>query len=123
MKFNFNPLSAQFELQAGNCNTSSGGAAQTFASVPVIQNIPIANADEEVVITLPVGTRKLMLKVRNYSSTVKFSYSQGDSGTNYMTITRGCSYSEDNILTVTGNTKIYIQSTKPNVVIECLTWA
>lgn len=121
MKFNFNPLNSQFELQANNCGATTSGS-ETFASTPSIQNVSVENANEEIVITLPTGTRKFLIKVQGYTSSLKLSYAEGESGNRYINITRGCSYTEDGILTTVTKTKIYIQSTKPNVVVECLTW-
>lgn len=121
MKFVFNPLSAQFELQANNCGpTTNPGTSPVISSTPTIQNISVMNANTETMITIPNGTKKILIKVRNYASSLKLSYASGSA--TYITINTGCSYAEENILTITASNIIYIQSTKPNVVIECLTW-
>ena len=120
MKFAFNPLTSQFELKANNCNSGSTGTPAELASTPLIQNVPITDANSEMIISIPNGTKKILLKVRDYSASLKISYTPGESGTNYISVIRGNSYSENNI-SISGN-KIYIQSTKPNVVVECLTW-
>lgn len=104
----------------GSINTVSSGEAAT--ETPEIQNIVVTSANTETAIIFPLGSKKLQIKVRDYAASLKLSYEAGDSNINYITIPRGCSYKEENISLTTISRTIYVQSTKPNIVVECITW-
>lgn len=123
MKFVFNPLSARFDVAPSGCSDSGGPTTNTGANTPSIQNIPVTTAEQEIEIEIPSNTTKLFLRIRDSLCSMQFSYIAGQSGINYITIPRGNSYTEDNLLTTTISSKIYVRTTKSNVVIELLTWA
>lgn len=103
----------------GSINVNSGGSPTATSG---ILNVPASLANTEYSVTLPTGTKRILLKVRGYASTLKFSWTAGTSGSNYITLERGCSYTEEFIELTTTNRTIYFQSSKANVVIEVLTW-
>jgi hypothetical protein len=100
-------------------NLSVGGNAQ----IPEIQNISLATANTEQSIILPTGCKKYTLRVRNNSAKIQLSFSSGESNSNFLTIPRGCSYSEDFVELTTAYNHLYVQSNKNNVTIECISWS
>lgn len=56
---------------------------------PSVINKTLTNADEEYSQALPVGTRKFLLKARSLGSELKFSFTNGESATNYVTVPPG----------------------------------
>jgi hypothetical protein len=47
---------------------------------------------------------------------------QGASNSNFITIPRGCSYSENFVELTTTYNKVYVRSNKNNVTVECIAW-
>lgn len=92
------------------------------ANTPSIQNISIPTLGTETEITLPNGCKKYNLKVRNYGANLQVAFTPGDSNSNYITIPRGCSYSENLVELTTTYNKLYVQSNKDNVIVECVAW-
>lgn len=91
------------------------------AGTPLIQNISIPIAQVQTPIVLPSNTKKFLIKIKDYESGMKLAFQQNAS--DLLTISRGCSYSEDNLSLTTIYRIIYLQSTKNNVVVECISWA
>lgn len=103
----------------GSINVTSGGSAP---NAPVIVNFLATTLNTEYPIQLPTGTKKVLIKVRDYASTLKFAWVSGDSGTNFIQINRGCSYTAEGLDLTTTNRTLYVQSSKSGVIIEILTW-
>ena len=94
-----------------------------YPSTPTIQNVALALSTNEYSITLPTGTRKILLKVRNYECNLKIAWTATQTATNYITVPRGNSYVEADIELVSSLRTIYLNANKDNVIIECLSWA
>jgi hypothetical protein len=92
------------------------------SKTPTILNYTIPTANTENLINLPIGCKKYNLKTRGYSANLKLAFNQNESNTNYITIPRGCSYSEDSLELTTAYNTLYVQTNKDNVVIECIIW-
>jgi len=88
---------------------------------PTIANVSILLANTEYSYTLPTGTKKIILKVRDGMSKTKLSFISGTSGTNYVTVTPGTSWSVEGISSLAGFT-LYFQTSKSDQVMEILTW-
>jgi hypothetical protein len=86
---------------------------------PSINNFNIPMANTEYNFAFPAGTKRFLIRCRN-SSILKFSYISGQSGTVYVTVPAGSSYSEENLSVAP---TIYFQSSKPTEVLEILSWA
>lgn len=87
-----------------------------YANIPEIVNFPINTANTINSIPLPTNTKKFMLRHRDRGK-LEFAYDNGL--TAYMTIPKGNTYVENDLLLV--NQTLYFRSDKPGTV-ELLTW-
>jgi|GEM_PF-4928904 len=88
------------------------------ASIPYIYNVVCSNADTEYNQPLPDGCKKFTIKARGGS--LKVCFKAGESGSNYVLLTDGQSWSEDG-LDLTGIT-LYFQSPTAGTVAEIIAW-
>lgn len=100
----------------------SGGApveaAVSGVTDPTIQNVSLALAATEYVVSLPSGTRRFLLKLRQFAPT-QLSYIAGQSGTDYVTIGSGAFYGESELEVAP---TLYIQSPLAGVTAEVVSW-
>jgi len=101
----------------GSINTGTGGA-----TTPSIQNVTILTANIENMIVLPLNTKRFQIRVRDSIAKLQLAYVLGDSSLNYITVPRGCNYSEENLNLTTLSRVLYLQSNKNNTIIECVVW-
>ena len=88
-------------------------------SIPVITNFNALLANTEYNYTFPVNTKKFKFKARG-NSKIQFSFTNGQSSTQYITIYPGGIYEETGLgSTVT----IYFQTSKANEIVEILSWS
>lgn len=92
------------------------GAGNT---TPFVNNVTAVSANTEYSYAIPDGTTVLTIKPRN--SSLKIAYTAGTSGTTYATISKGGSYTVDNINT--SGITVYFQSPDNNSVVEFHGWA
>ncbi len=111
-----NPLPVTFPQDMPELEVTINGV-----KLPIIFNIPVANENEEVSISIPQAAKRFLIKVRDGGSRMQLGYTMNGSGTNYITVERGSFYSEDN-LELTSSLNLYIQLTKPNQTIEIIYW-
>lgn len=85
-----------------------------------IANYPLLLAGTEYVITFPAGVKAFTMKLRGQAD-LQIAKSAGLSGSTYFTL---CPFTDYHIESVTGaNTIIYyVQTSKPNQVIELKYW-
>lgn len=95
------------------------GHPQFLSTSPKIYNKAITLAATEESQVLTNGTKRFTIRVRGYSS-LKLAFVSGESGTNYITIPRGCSMTSD-WLDVSDT--LYFQTDKANQVVEILEWS
>jgi hypothetical protein len=82
-----------------------------------ITHLPIVNAGEEYSLLLTNGLKQLRIKCQG-SAVLKYSFTEGESLTNYFTIFKGTC---DNLNDLDFNDKtLYIQSDKSSMVIEIM---
>jgi hypothetical protein len=118
--YRYNVSTGKFELLVQIDNVSIDFTPVT-AEDPFIVNINLGLAGTEGSSALPIGTTRFMVRART-SARIQFSYTVGQSGTNFITIPRGNSYSEDGLQLVASKT-IYIQApTVDSVDVEILYW-
>lgn len=87
---------------------------------PTIINKVLTEANTEYAISLPSGCRKFGMKARNMDNIVKLAFTEGKSGSEYITLDSG-SYSEDGVLAL--NTILYVQSPTAGAVVELIAWS
>lgn len=90
-------------------------------STPLITNIAVPLANNEMSFTFPLFTKRFTFNVLG-DSKAQFSYIPGQSGTNFKTIYPGNEYKETD-LTLTGPLTIYFRLTKAGQKVEILSWA
>lgn len=86
---------------------------------PSILNVTLTDANTEYSFSIPNGTRSFAIKTRNSTQSVKLSFTEGQSGTVYLTLD-GASWSEENIL---ADFDIYVQSPNAGCVLEVILWS
>lgn len=86
---------------------------------PLITNVPAVVANVEVSHAFTTKTKKFLVRARN-ASRLQIAFVALDSNVKFITIPKGCSYTEEEI-NVTG-LSIYVQANLPNEVIEIIEW-
>ena len=98
--------------------------AQLFSKIlsgsPVIYNLTLTNADTEYAQVLPAKTIKYALQCRT-ANDVKLSFVSGESGSKFITIHSGKSFSQ--VLVQDSLPTLYLQSGTAGVVVEIIVWA
>ena len=88
-------------------------------SRPTIANVAITLADTEYSYALPSGTRKFTIKLRNPGYPLKLAMVESGSGTTYVNIAQGKTYTVDDIKVPL---TLYFQSTAGTMVAEIISW-
>lgn len=94
--------------------------ASALLSEPLVLNYPMALANTEYTVTIPIGAKHFCLQARG-ATTLQVSDTSGASGTTYFTLRPYVPYNVDS-LKGTGIINLYIQSTKPSQVVEVVYW-
>ena len=89
-------------------------------TTPAIYNVTMTLADTEYSQALPTGTRALTFKNRGLYD-VKFSYTNGASGTTYITIPAGMYYYEEQVNLTTKT--VYFQCHQAAQVFEIIVYS
>lgn len=100
----------------GSINVNSGAS-----KTPIIQTFNITSLTEQSII-LPVSTKRFLIKVRDYACVMNIAFEAGETSVDYLTVPRGCSYSEENLNLTTLYRTIYFKTNKINVIVECVSW-
>jgi transcription elongation GreA/GreB family factor len=90
-------------------------------STPLVSNISMPTAGTEYTFTIPAGTKRFSIKLRGVAQ-LNVTYTSGASGTNYILISAGCEYNEEN-LDLGSGLPIYFQANKNTQVLEIITWS
>lgn len=80
----------------------------------------MTSAATEYSYTLPVGTTRFEIKLRDGGSLLQIAFVSGASGSTYITIPYGASYSETDAKV--GGRTLYFQSPDASMVAEIKTW-
>lgn len=93
------------------------------AATPTIYNVTAVTAGTEYSQALPIGVKKLGAKLRTSSppANLQFSYSAGQTNTNYINVPYGSFYEETGLNTSTLLT-FYFQTDQPNQTLELIVW-
>jgi hypothetical protein len=90
------------------------------SSTPTIYNKSVPTANTEVSQALSANTKQFIIRVRGHGSTLKLAYVATESGTNYITIPKGCSMEVRNVdLT---STTLYFQCDVASQTVEIQEW-
>ena len=109
---------AAFTPSTGPGNTT---AVIAGAANPTVANVAVVAADTEYNYTIPAGTKKFWLRVRNLDGVaayLKVYYVSGD--TVYATVNPGGIYVEQDL--TTSALTIYFKCNYPNRVVEIVSW-
>ena len=87
---------------------------------PIIYNKTMTSANTEYSQTLPVGTRKFLIKCRA-SYAIKLAFVSTESGTTYVTIPPDRAYKEED-LSLSGTRILYFQCATAAQVAEIIVW-
>jgi hypothetical protein len=98
--------------------TFRGKALVQAGTSPVITNVAIVAANTEVSHSLGASTKSFLIRVRGLAR-LQLSYTSGDSGTTFVTVPKGCNYSEGGI---DFSGVLYFQTDKPTQTVEILEW-
>lgn len=86
---------------------------------PTIYNLSAPAANTEVSQALPANTKKLLIRCRG-NARVQFTFTSGQSGTNFVTISSGSMYAQD--LLLLNSITLYLQTNLPSQTVEILVW-
>lgn len=90
-------------------------------SIPVINNVSMPLAATEYSFTIPAGTKRFTIKLRE-NAQLQVAYISGGSGSNYLLVPVGCEYSEQN-LDLSSGLPLYFQANKNTQVLEIILWS
>ena len=106
-------------MQNGIIYDEKGDAQNLVAKTPTILNKTLTTQNTEYDQALPARTKRFTLQART-AVDVKLAFDDGTSGTVYMTIKSGSSYSEEG-LDLSSKT-LRLQAGSDGVVIEIIAW-
>jgi hypothetical protein len=98
--------------------TGTVRALPSLPTNPTIYNVSVPTANTEVSQALSNGTKKFSIRCRG-NAKIQLSFASGDSGTTYVTIPAGVTYTEDSV-SFTGS--LYFQTSLPSQMIEIVEW-
>jgi hypothetical protein len=107
---------------SGGLPPSAVTATVTGDTTPLIANVSIPSANTEVSYPLPTSTTRFLLKLRDGTADLKFSYISGNSGTLYFTVPRG-NYISVSQIDTSASVTLYFQSPVAGQVAEIMTWS
>ena len=87
---------------------------------PTIANEVMTSANTEYSYNIPAGTKRFEIKLRALNALLKLAFVSGESGTNYITISYGASYAENDVKA--GPIILYFQSPSSLQIAEIKTW-
>ncbi len=90
------------------------------ASNPTVANLDATTAGTEYSYALPTSCVRFTIRARG-KSTLQLAYVSGNTGTEYITVSRHCSYVEEG-LTLGPGVVVYFQADQPNETIEIVSW-
>ena len=89
--------------------------------IPIIYNVTCTNADTDYTQVLPVGTRKILTRVRGHS-TLKVAYGAVGVTGAFVSVKANEAYSDDDIYLESGSCTLYFQSPTAGAVVEIVAW-
>jgi hypothetical protein len=96
---------------------SGSGAVMT---TPDISNLNMPTANTEYTFPLPAGTKQFEIRSRALGK-LQLAFIEGESGSTFVTVWPGNSYREIGLL-LSDVLDVYIQSSRPDDILEILSW-
>lgn len=121
--------SSALPVNIENVTTTTQGAKKLLdvtvanngiVGTPLVANVSMQNLNTEYSYLLTPGTTRVLFKTRN-NGLLRFTFQAGQSGTNYISVPAGTSYTLDSIDPSVSLT-IYFQSDKNNETLEVISW-
>lgn len=103
-----------------NANGSINVGNTTIVATPYVNNVIMQNKHVEYNFVIPALTKKVMFKTRN-NSTLQFGFVPNTSGTAFITVPAGSSYTLEGVDSKNTIT-IYFQSPNDNETLEIISW-
>ena len=121
VKHIFNTQEKKFEVVSVSDLEANVDFTSVTGQTPNIVNLTLGVAGTESSTVLPVNTVKFTITERN-SEKLQFSFTSGQSGTNYITVKRGVTREEKDLEFTSAQT-LYVQApSKDNAEVEILYW-
>jgi len=95
--------------------------SQGLARNPLVTNLNAANANTEVSHTFQDNTQRFTIRLRDKTAVGRVAWVQNGTGTNWITLETGVTYSENNV--DLDSRTIYLRADKSNQIFEILEWA
>jgi len=114
----YNPYTASFDVEFSEV-TATVNLDPIISKLPEIFEVSMPLANTEYSLALPLDTKRFAIKIQDNLSKYSVGYV---SGGNKYSVSRGTEYSEEGLEITSGNETIYFQATKPNMVMEIITW-
>lgn len=89
-------------------------------SRPTIANVTMTDANTEYSYAVPAHAKRFEIKLRSLNALLKMAFNSGESGTTYITIPYGASYSEQDVKV--GGRTLYFQSPTAAQTAEVKVW-
>jgi len=102
----------------GIINNENGKSLNMAGVTPTVASLTLTLANTEYGYKLPVGTTAFTIQART-SADVKMATTALASGTTYMTVKAGASYSQDSLTT---EANLYFQTASAGTVMEIISW-
>ena len=116
----YNPYTASFDVERDEIVvTSVVDLAPLISKDPEVFNVNMPVAGTEYSLTLPVDVKRFSMKVRDNAAKYEVSWVSG--GATY-SVSRGTEYSEEGLKLEAGTDTIYFKGSKPNLIMEFITW-
>lgn len=91
------------------------------ADTPTIANVSAAAANTEYSYVIPTSSQRFLVRVRDGLAKMNVCFTAGKTGTEYITVNTGSYYETDGLNTLAGMT-VYFRVSKPNQVVEIVSW-
>lgn len=108
-------------IRPPSVSVSGGRGGAKPATQPTSINVAMATSGTEYSAILPPGTKNFTAKLRSTSANLLISYSAGGTSDNFITLTRGQTYTSPEGMDLT-NIKIYLQANANTQVAEIVCW-
>jgi hypothetical protein len=115
VNYRYNVYTGRFELD----NDIQVNLDSIISKDPVVYNVDMATAGNEYSLTLPIGTKRFSMKIRDNKAKYTISWISG--GDTY-SVSRGTEYTEEGLKLEAGSDTVYFTASKDNMVMEILTW-
>ncbi len=106
-------------MQNGVIYDELGNPQNLVAKTPTVINKTLTTQNTEYSQALPTGTKRFTLQART-AADVKLCFTALASGTTYITVKSGSSYSEEG-MDLSSKT-LYMQATSDGIVVEIVAW-